>query len=163
MNAACVTRASASVGTFNQMSAAIAAVHESGVGKRHGAPPHDFGRKRGTPDMDGPAGCPAPVAIETRQSKVGISKKGLDRARVSVIISNLTAAGSHHDSRAVLMQIVALQPRIPRSPRLCPHRCHKCRHNQNPRPFKWTKSADQILASLKRFCHKAQLTLCGEL
>ena len=22
------------------------------------------------------------------------------------------------------------------------------RHNQNPRPFKWTKSADQILASL---------------
>jgi transposase len=37
------------------------------------------------------------------------------------------------------------------------------RHNQNPRPFKWTKSADQILASVKRFCHKAQLTLCGEL
>jgi transposase len=24
------------------------------------------------------------------------------------------------------------------------------RHNQNPRPFKWTKSADQILASVKR-------------
>ena len=36
-------------------------------------------------------------------------------------------------------------------------------HNQNPRPFKWTKSADQILASVKRFCHKAQQTLCGEL
>ena len=32
------------------------------------------------------------------------------------------------------------------------------RHNQNPRPFKWTKSADQILASVKRFCHKAQQT-----
>jgi transposase len=30
------------------------------------------------------------------------------------------------------------------------------RHNQNPRPFKWTKSADQILASVKRFCHKVQ-------
>ena len=28
-------------------------------------------------------------------------------------------------------------------------------HNQNPRPFKWT--------SVKRFCHKAQQTLCGEL
>jgi hypothetical protein len=27
----------------------------------------------------------------------------------------------------------------------------------------WTKSADQILASVKRFCHKAQQTLCGEL
>jgi transposase len=35
--------------------------------------------------------------------------------------------------------------------------------NQNPRPFKWTKSADQILASVKRFCQKAQQTLCGEL
>src|SRR5215211_6668493 len=32
------------------------------------------------------------------------------------------------------------------------------RHNQNPKPFKWTKSADQILASVKRFCHKAQQT-----
>jgi hypothetical protein len=28
---------------------------------------------------------------------------------------------------------------------------------------KWTKSADQILASVKRFCHKAQHTLCREL
>ena len=37
------------------------------------------------------------------------------------------------------------------------------RHNQNPRPFKWTKSADQILASVNRFCHKAQQTLCSEL
>ncbi|GAA0001796.1 IS630-like element ISBj5 family transposase [Bradyrhizobium diazoefficiens] len=36
-------------------------------------------------------------------------------------------------------------------------------HNNNPKPFKWTKSADQILASVKRFCHKAQQTLCGEL
>jgi hypothetical protein len=31
------------------------------------------------------------------------------------------------------------------------------------KPFKWTKSADQILASVKRFCHNAQQTLCGEL
>jgi transposase len=37
------------------------------------------------------------------------------------------------------------------------------RHNKNPRPFKWTKSADQILASVKRFCHKTQQSLCGEL
>ena len=35
-------------------------------------------------------------------------------------------------------------------------------HNKNPKPFRWT-SADQILASVKRFCHKAQQTLCGEL
>jgi DDE superfamily endonuclease len=36
-------------------------------------------------------------------------------------------------------------------------------HNRNPKAFKWTMSADQILASVKRFCHKAQQTLCGEL
>jgi hypothetical protein len=30
-------------------------------------------------------------------------------------------------------------------------------------PFKWTKSADRILAAVKRSCHKAQQTLCGEL
>src|SRR6476661_6771914 len=36
-------------------------------------------------------------------------------------------------------------------------------HNNNPKPFQWTKSADQILAFVKSFCHKAQQTLCGEL
>src|SRR6201988_1264997 len=36
-------------------------------------------------------------------------------------------------------------------------------HNKNPKPFKWTKSADQILASVKRFCHKTHQALCGEL
>jgi hypothetical protein len=30
------------------------------------------------------------------------------------------------------------------------------------RPFKWTKTADQIPASVKRF-HSARQTLCGEL
>jgi transposase len=37
------------------------------------------------------------------------------------------------------------------------------KHNENPRPYKWTKSADEILASVKRFCHKAEQTLCHEL
>lgn len=27
-------------------------------------------------------------------------------------------------------------------------------HNENPTPYKWVKSADQILASVKRFCQK---------
>jgi transposase len=35
------------------------------------------------------------------------------------------------------------------------------RHNENPRPYRWTKSADEILSSVKRFCHKAEQTLCG--
>lgn len=30
------------------------------------------------------------------------------------------------------------------------------RHNQNPKPYRWTKSADDILASVKRFCQKVQ-------
>jgi len=36
-------------------------------------------------------------------------------------------------------------------------------HNENPTPFKWTKSADEILASVKRFCHRVDQNLCGEL
>ena len=36
-------------------------------------------------------------------------------------------------------------------------------HNENPKPFKWTKSADEILASVKRFCHRVDQTLCAEL
>lgn len=37
------------------------------------------------------------------------------------------------------------------------------RHNDNPKPFRWTKSADDILASVKRFCQKTDLTLCAAL
>ena len=36
------------------------------------------------------------------------------------------------------------------------------RHNQNPKPYRWTKSADEILASVKRFCQKTERTLCSE-
>lgn len=36
-------------------------------------------------------------------------------------------------------------------------------HNKNPKPYKWVKSADEILASVKRFCQKTQQTLCAEL
>ena len=28
------------------------------------------------------------------------------------------------------------------------------RHNADPKPFRWTKSADDILASIERFCHR---------
>ncbi|MDX0525581.1 IS630 family transposase, partial [Sinorhizobium medicae] len=31
-------------------------------------------------------------------------------------------------------------------------------HNQNPKPYRWTKSAHDILASVKRFCQKVQGT-----
>ena len=27
-------------------------------------------------------------------------------------------------------------------------------HNADPKPFRWTKSADDILASIERFCHR---------
>ena len=36
-------------------------------------------------------------------------------------------------------------------------------HNENPKPYKRVKSADEILASVKRFCLKTEQTLCGEL
>lgn len=37
------------------------------------------------------------------------------------------------------------------------------KHNEDPKPFKWTKSADQILAAVKRFCLRVDETLCNEL
>ena len=33
-------------------------------------------------------------------------------------------------------------------------------HNENPKPYRWTKSADEILAAVKRFCQKTEQTLC---
>jgi len=36
-------------------------------------------------------------------------------------------------------------------------------HNQKPKPYKWTKSADEILAAVKRFCVSTNQTLCGEI
>jgi hypothetical protein len=29
-------------------------------------------------------------------------------------------------------------------------------HNADPRPFRWTKSADDILAAIQRFCQRTQ-------
>lgn len=36
-------------------------------------------------------------------------------------------------------------------------------HSENPKPYRWVKSADDILASVKRFCQRTQQTLCVEL
>jgi len=36
-------------------------------------------------------------------------------------------------------------------------------HKENPKPYKWVKSADEILASVKRFCQHTQQNLCAEL
>ncbi|AYG58313.1 IS630 family transposase [Rhizobium jaguaris] len=33
------------------------------------------------------------------------------------------------------------------------------RHNENPKPYRWTKSADDILAAVKRFCQKVDNSL----
>jgi hypothetical protein len=39
----------------------------------------------------------------------------------------------------------------------------KIRRSRLARPFKWSKFAAQILATMKRFFHKAKQALCGEL
>jgi transposase len=36
-------------------------------------------------------------------------------------------------------------------------------HNEHPKPYKWTKSADDILSSVKRFCQKTEQSLCSGL
>ena len=38
-----------------------------------------------------------------------------------------------------------------------------CRAIEDPKPFKWTKSADDILAAVKRFCLCVDQNLCHEL
>ena len=37
------------------------------------------------------------------------------------------------------------------------------KHNEDPKPFRWTKSADDILAAVKRFCLRVDQNLCHEL
>jgi len=37
------------------------------------------------------------------------------------------------------------------------------RHNENPKPFRWTKSADEILASVRRFCQATERTYAANL
>ena len=37
------------------------------------------------------------------------------------------------------------------------------KHNEDPKPFKWTKSADDILAAVKRFCLRVDQNLRHEL
>ena len=36
-------------------------------------------------------------------------------------------------------------------------------HNEDPKPFQWTESADDILAAVKRFCLRADQNSCDEL
>lgn len=36
-------------------------------------------------------------------------------------------------------------------------------HNENPKHYKWVKSADEILASVRRLCQKTQQILCAKL
>lgn len=35
-------------------------------------------------------------------------------------------------------------------------------HNENPKPYRWTKSADEILASVRRFCQKNTADIMSE-
>jgi hypothetical protein len=75
---------------------------------------HDSPPFSGRPSLTGHCGhgwtcsLPRPVAIDIWQLQDGTVKKGLHRPRLGAIIPNLTAAGSHPDCRAVLIQIVAL-------------------------------------------------------
>ena len=37
-------------------------------------------------------------------------------------------------------------------------RLYLATHNENPKPFVWIKTADQILASIRRFCQRTSVT-----
>lgn len=34
-------------------------------------------------------------------------------------------------------------------------------HNENPKPYRWVKSTDEILVSVKRFCQRTQQILAS--
>ena len=59
----------------------------------------------------------------------------------SIVERNVTRRGVHRSTRALNKDLRAFLDA----------------HNEDPKPFKWTKTADQILASLRRYCEKAGL------
>ncbi len=59
----------------------------------------------------------------------------------SIVERNVTARGVHRSTRALENDL----------------RDFLDAHNEDPKPYKWTKSADQILDSLRRYCEKAGL------
>jgi putative transposase len=36
-------------------------------------------------------------------------------------------------------------------------------HNEHPKPYRWVKSAEEILASVKGFCQRTDRILCSKL
>ncbi len=60
----------------------------------------------------------------------------------SIVDRNVTRRGVHRSTRALEKDIRAFLEV----------------HNEDPHPFIWTKTADQILESLKRYCMKAAVT-----
>ncbi len=59
----------------------------------------------------------------------------------SIVERNVTRRGIHRSTRALEKDV----------------RKFLDMHNEDPRPFKWTKTADQILDSLRRYCTKANV------
>ena len=54
------------------------------------------------------------------------------------------------DEKAQIQALDRMQPVLPMRPGLPERRTHD--YNEDPKPFIWTKSADQILESLKTYC-----------
>ncbi len=59
----------------------------------------------------------------------------------SIVERNVTSRGIHRSTRALEKDLRAFLDA----------------HNEDPKPYKWTKTADQILDSLRRYCEKAGL------
>jgi transposase len=59
----------------------------------------------------------------------------------SIVDRNVTRRGVHRSTYALEKDVLAFLGE----------------HNQDPKPYKWTKTADQILDSLRRYCEKAGL------
>jgi transposase len=117
--------------------------------------------------LDGLLDAPRPGAPRT-----------IDDARVDAVIAktlgSVPAGATHRSTRTMAREMKLSQTAVTRIWRafgLQPHRSTRqledaIRHyldvyNANPKPFVWSKSADEILASLERFCVRVRKAAAG--
>ena len=109
--------------------------------------PHRHGQLRHPQDGGGQGVAGAAVALACPlYADVGVVDQS-GRTLVRRTDAQATAARRAHSTRQLEADIRAFIEK----------------HNEDPKPFRWTKSADDILAAVKRFCLRVDQNLCHEL
>ena len=93
-----------------------------------------------------------PYFVDKVRDMVGLYLSPPDRALVLCV-----------DEKSQNQALERTQPVLSMLPCIPERQTHDDKHNENPRPFTWTKPADDILAAVKRFCLRGEQHLCHEL